>query len=73
MGSGVVKSTKIKIKEFKISNYDTYIKEGQTYWIIDRDKYKLSQDVLLNFEKFNNFSRDQELPINNINTKSTFK
>ncbi len=70
MGAGATKIKSKKIEPITI-NFITYRKEDAYYCTIEREKYKLQNDILLSFEKYNSFSTDQEVENLNIKTKST--
>lgn len=72
MGAGAVKQHRKNHIEPLCINHTIFLKDEAYYCIIERDKFKLNPDVLANFEKVNNFSRDQDVVDNsNIKTKST--
>ena len=60
MGAGATKIKSKKIEPITI-NFITYRKEDAYYCTIEREKYKLQNDIILSFEKYNSFSTDQEV------------
>lgn len=70
MGAGATKINSQKIEPVNI-NFVTYKKDDALYCTIDRNKYKLQNEILHNFEKFNSFSKDQEVENSIAKTKST--
>jgi len=70
MGSG---AANMKSKNLEpIRPYVTLFQKGDAFYCkIDRGKYKLENEILINFEKLNSFSRDQDFDNFNYKTKST--
>ena len=60
MGSGATKQNKVNYSSQMKNDNVIVEKNGALYCNVEREEYKLNQDILKSMEKMNNFSKDEE-------------